>query len=145
MENAQEFRAEVPGPPTIEIAWMQVRIGWQFVERTRLDQEKKVAIASILGHYRESGEPDRSRHEFEQVLLRLEEEHSYRMKELERDSRRSAKVQKSTMQIVRDNNNTWMLDRRARAEETPQIIAEWKELMDVLFGPPASDPHALGE
>lgn len=133
MEDGQELSREVHGQPAIDIAWMQVRMGWQSVQRTRLDQEKKDAITSIIRHYRETGETERSRSEFEQVLLRLEEEHDYRSKELARDARRSVKVQKSTMQVVRDNNDAWMRDRRDRAEETPEIIAEWKELMDVLF------------
>ena len=139
MEDGQELNLEGGSQPAFEIAWMQLRMGWQSVKRTRLDQEKKDAIDSIIRHYKETGEPDRSRFEFEQVLLRLEEEHDYRLKELERDARRSEKVQKSTMRVVRDNNDTWMQDRRDRAEETPRIIAEWKELLDVLFPAPGPD------
>lgn len=136
MADAQELSDEVHEQPTFEIAWMQVRMGWQSVERTRLDQGKKDAIASIIRHYRETGEADRSRVEFEQVLLRLEEEHEYRSKELERDARRSVRVQNSTMQVVRDNNDVWMQSRRDKADETQKIIADWKELMDVLFSHP---------
>ena len=130
-------------PPHVEMAWMQIRIGWQSVQRTRLDQEKLDAIASITMYYRKTGETDRPRFDFEQVLLRLEEEHESRAKELERGARRSARVQKSTMRIVRDNDDAWMQDRRDRADETPKIIAEWKELMDMLF--PATDSNAPAE
>ncbi len=117
-----------------ELAWLQVRMCWQSGGKTRLDQEKKDAIATLIRHYSETGKTDRPQLEFEQVLLRLEEEHALRVKELGRDERRAIKVQNNPIQVVRDNNSAALQVSRVRTEETPPIIAEWKQLMELLFG-----------
>ena len=117
----------------LEFAWLQVRMCWQSGGKTRLDQEKKDAIATLIQLYREAREPDRPQREFEQVLLRLQEEHALRLKELGRDERRALKVQNNPIQVVRDNNSTWLQVSRDKTEETPPIIAEWQQLMDLLF------------
>jgi len=116
-----------------ELAWLQVRMCWQSGGKTRLDQEKKDAVFTLIQHYSETGKPDRPLLEFEQVLLRLEEEHALRVKELGRDERRALKVQNNPIQVVRDNNSAAMQVSRDRTEETPPIIAQWKQLMDLLF------------
>ena len=120
-------------PQEIDLAWLQVRMCWQSVERLRLDQEKKNAIETLMRHYNETGKPDRPQLEFAQVLLRLEEEHALRLKELGRDERRSLKVQNNPIQVVRDNNSASLQVSRDRAEETPPIIADWKRMTDSLF------------
>ena len=117
----------------LEFAWLQVRMCWQSGGKTRLDQEKKDAIATLIQLYSEAREPDRPQREFEQVLLRLQEEHALRLKELGRDERRALKVQNNPIQVVRDNNSTWLQVSRDKTEETPPIIAEWQQLMDLLF------------
>ena len=121
-------------PSTLEMAWLQVRMAWQSVKNTRLDQEKKDVIASLICHYRETGQPDRLRSEFEQVLLRLEEEHELRVKELGREGRRVAKQVNNIIQVIRDTNEGRMQHCRDLVEETPTIIAEWQEVMALLFG-----------
>ncbi len=120
-------------PSTLEMGWLQVRMAWQSVKNTRLDQEKKDVIASLIRHYRETGHPDRLRFEFEQVLLRLEEEHELRVKELGREGRRVAKQVNNIIQVIRDTNEARMQHCRDKVAETPQIIAEWKEIMDLLY------------
>lgn len=125
-------------PSTLEMAWLQVRMAWQSVKNTRLDQEKKDVIACLIRHYRETAHPDRLRFEFEQVLLRLEEEHELRVKELGREGRRVAKQVNNIIQVIRDTNEARMQNCRDRVEETPQIIAQWKEIMDLLFNRPDS-------
>ena len=123
-------------PSTLEMAWLQVRMAWQSVKNTRLDQEKKDVIASLIRHYREAGQPDRRRSEFEQVLLRLEEEHELRVKELGREGRRVAKQVNNIIQVIRDTNEARMQHCREKVEETPTLIADWKEVMDLLFSHP---------
>jgi len=125
-------------PSTLEMAWLQVRMAWQSVKNTRLDQEKKDVIAALLRHYRETGRADRLRFEFEQVLLRLEEEHDLRVKELGREGRRVAKQVNNIIQVICDTNKARMQHCRDLVEETPQIIAEWKEIMDLLYSRPDS-------
>jgi len=144
MQGEQEIKGDVSGQVNehiatlnsqskLEMAWLQVRMAWQSVKKTRLDQEKKDVIASLISHYRETGKPSRPRIEFEQVLLRLEEEHDLRVKELGREGRRVAKQVNNIIQVIRDTNETRMQHCRDRADETPTIIAEWKEVMDLLF------------
>jgi len=125
-------------PSTLEMAWLQVRMAWQSVKNTRLDQEKKDVIAALLRHYRETGRADRLRVEFEQVLLSLEEEHDLRVKELGREGRRVAKQVNNIIQVICDTNKARMQHCRDLVEETPQIIAEWKEIMDLLYSRPDS-------
>ena len=125
-------------PSTLEMAWLQVRMAWQSVKKTRLDQEKKDVIAALIRHYRETGKPDRLRSEFEQVLLRLEEEHELRVKELGREGRRVAKQVNNIIQVIRDTNEARMQHCRDQTGETPTIITEWKEVMDLLFSRPDS-------
>ncbi len=119
--------------PKLEMAWLQVRMAWQSVKKTRLDQEKKDMIAALIRHYRETGRADRVRSEFEQVLLRLEEEHELRVKELGREGRRVAKQVNNIIQVICDTNEARMQHCRNLVEETPTIIAEWKEIIDLLF------------
>ena len=128
--------------PKLEMAWLQVRMAWQSVKKTRLDQEKKDVIATLLRHYRETGKPDRLRSEFEQVLLRLEEEHDLRVRELGREGRRVAKQVNNIIQVIRDTNEARMQHCRDKVEETPAIIAEWTEIMDLLFNRSDSGPEA---
>jgi len=123
-------------PSTLEMAWLQVRMAWQSVKNTRLDQEKKDVIAGLLRHYRSTGQPDRLRSEFEQVLLRLQEEHELRVKELGREGRRVAKQVNNIIQVIRDTNEARMQHCREKVEETPTLIADWKEVMDLLFSHP---------
>ena len=130
-------------PSTLELAWLQVRMAWQSVKNTRLDQEKKDVIASLILHYRETGQPDRRRSEFEQVLLRLEEEHELRVKELGREGRRVAKQVNNIIQVIRDTNEARMQHCRDQVAETPTIIAEWNEIMDLLFSRPDSSPEVV--
>lgn len=130
-------------PSTLEMAWLQVRMAWQSVKNTRLDQEKKDVIACLIRHYRETGVPDRPRPEFEQVLLRLEEEHELRVKELGREGRRVAKQVNNIIQVIRDTNEARMQHCRDQVEETPMIIAEWKEVIDLLFGRPDLSPEVV--
>ena len=138
-----------PGPTSpfasqrlFELAWLELRMCWQSSERTRLDEKKKQAIATLVQHYRGSMEPDRPRQEFDAVLLRLQEEHALRLKELARDERRSRKFQNAIIQVVRDNNAARLQYCRDRTEETPPIIAEWQTLMALLFGDLAPEPAA---
>ena len=130
-------------PSTLELAWLQVRMAWQSVKNTRLDQEKKDVIASLILHYRETGQSDRLRAEFEQVLLRLEEEHELRVKELGREGRRVAKQVNNIIQVIRDTNEARMQHCRDQVAETPTIIAEWNEIMDLLFSRPDSSPEVV--
>ena len=130
-------------PSALEMAWLQVRMAWQSVKNTRLDQEKKDVIASLILHYRETGQPDRLRAEFEQVLLRLEEEHELRVKELGREGRRVAKQVNNIIQVIRDTNEARMQHCRDQVAETPTIIAEWNEIMDLLFSRPDSSPEVV--
>lgn len=118
----------------VELAWLQVRMCWQSVQRTRLDPEKTAALQTLVAHYREVGQPDRPVVEFQEVLQRLEEEHALRLRELRRDERRSIKYQNTRIQIVRDNNEARLQHCRNRTEETPPLIADWKSLMVQLFG-----------
>ena len=120
-------------PSTVEMAWLQVRMAWQSVKKTRLDQEKKDNIAALIRHYRDTGRADRARSEFEQVLLRLEEEHELRVKELGREGRRVAKQVNNIIQVICDTNEARMQHCRDLVEETPTIIAEWKEIINLLF------------
>ena len=128
-------------PSTLELAWLQVRMAWQSVKNTRLDQEKKDVIACLIRHYRDTGHPDRLRSEFEQVLLRLEEEHDLRVKELGREGRRVAKQVNNIIQVIRDTNEARMKHCHDKVEETPAIITEWKEMMDLLFSRPDTGPE----
>jgi DNA integrity scanning protein DisA with diadenylate cyclase activity len=130
-------------PSTLEMAWLQVRMAWQSVKNTRLDQEKKDVIAILIRHYSETGQPDRLQSEFEQVLLRLEEEHELRVKELGREGRRVAKQVNNIIQVIQDTNESRMQHCRDKVEETPSIIAEWKAVIDLLFRRADSDPEAL--
>ena len=123
-------------PSAIEMAWLQVRMAWQSVKNTRLDQEKKDVIACLIRHYRSTGQSDRLCSEFEQVLLRLEEEHELRVKELGREGRRVAKQVNNIIQVIRDTNAARMQHCREKVEETPAIIADWKEVMHLLFNHP---------
>lgn len=125
----------------LAMAWLQVRMCWQSVKKTRLDHEKQDVIAALIRHYRETGKPDRLRFEFEQVLLRLEEEHSLRLKELGREGRRVAKNVNNRIQVIRDTDEARMQNCRDKVEETPVIIAEWKEVIDRLFSCADSGPE----
>ena len=116
-----------------ELAWLQVRLCWPQGGKFRLDVEKKDAIATLIRHYTESPTPDRPLLEFEQVLLRLEEEHALRLRELSREQRRAIKGQNNPIQIVRDNTAAWLKVCRDKTEEPPPIIAEWKQLLHLLF------------
>lgn len=118
---------------TLEMAWLQVRMCWQSVKRTRLDQEKKDVIASLIAHYRHARQPDRQQREFEDVLLRLEEEHELRCKELGRETRRIAKHVNNIIQVIQDTNAARLQHCQELVDETPRIIAEWKSVMDLLF------------
>ena len=118
----------------IELAWLQVRLCWPQGGKSRLDEEKKDAIAILIRHYSESSKPDRPPLEFQQVLLRLEAELALRLRELSREQRRAIKGQNNPIQIVRDNTAAWLKVCRDRTEEPPPIIAEWKQLIDLLFG-----------
>ncbi|MBC7966737.1 MAG: hypothetical protein H7Z17_12535 [Fuerstia sp.] len=130
-------------PSTLEMAWLQVRMAWQSVKNTRLDQEKKDVIAAMIRHYRETRQPDRPRSEFEQVLLRLQEEHELRVKELGREGRRVAKQVNNIIQVIRDTNESRMQHCREQVEETPTIIAEWKAVIHLLFDRPDGSPEAM--
>lgn len=120
-------------PSNLAMAWLQVRMAWQSVKNTRLDQEKKDVITALVQHYRASRKPDRPRLEFEQVLLKLQEEHDLRVKELGREGRRVAKQVNNIIQVICDTNEARMQQCRDRVEETPVIMAEWKSLIDLLF------------
>lgn len=119
--------------PKVNIAWLQLRMGWPTVGKIRLDQEKKDAIASIISHYGKVGVPDRDRVEFDQVLQRLEEEHAMRLRELLKDQRRAAKQQNNPIQVIQETNASKVRQRVELTEETPPLIAEWKRLIDRLF------------
>ena len=108
-------------------------MAWQSVKNTRLDQEKKDVITALLGHYCVLRKPDRRRVEFEQVLLKLEEEHNLRVRELGTEGRRVAKQVNNIIQVIRDTNEARMQQCRDRVEETLVIMAEWKRVMDLLF------------
>ena len=118
----------------IELAWLQVQLCWPHGGKSRLDEEKKDAIATLIRHYRELSKPDRPLLEFQHVLLRLEEEHALRLRELSREQRRAIKGQNNPIQIVRDNTAAWLKVCRDKVEEPPPIIAEWKQLINLLFG-----------
>jgi len=120
-------------PSNLAMAWLQVRMAWQSVKNTRLDQKKKDVITGLLGHYRVVHKPDRPRLEFEQVLLKLQEEHNLRVRELGTEGRRVAKQVNNIIQVIRDTNEARMQQCRDRVEETLVIMAEWKSLMDLLF------------
>ena len=123
----------VISPSNLAMAWLQVRMAWQSVKNTRLDQEKKDVITALLGHYGALRKPDRRRVEFEQVLLKLEEEHNLRVRELGTEGRRVAKQVNNIIQVIRDTNEARMQQCRDRIEETLVIMAEWKRVMDLLF------------
>ena len=126
--------AESESPvPKVNIAWLQLRMGWPTVGKIRLDQEKKDAIASIISHYEKVGAPDRARAEFDQVLQRLEEEHAMRLRELLKEQRRAAKQQNNPIQIIQETNASKVRQRVELTEETPPLIEEWKRLIDRLF------------
>ena len=126
--------AESESPvPKVNIAWLQLRMGWPTVGKIRLDQEKRDAIASIISHYEKVGTPDRARAEFDQVLQRLEEEHSMRLRELLKEQRRAAKQQNNPIQIIQETNASKVRQRVELTEETPPLIEEWKRLIDRLF------------
>lgn len=108
-------------------------MAWQSVKTIRLDQEKKDVITALLGHYRSLCKPDRPRLEFEQVLLKLKEEHNLRVRELGTEGRRVAKQVNNIIQVIRDTNEARMQQCRDRVEETETIIAGWKSLIDQLF------------
>ena len=130
---------------TLEMAWLQVRMCWQSVKRTRLDEEKKDVIAALIAHYRQTSLPDRQRLEFEEVLLRLEEEHELRCKELGRETRRIAKHVNNIIQVIRDTNAARLQHCQELVDETPVIIAAWKSVMDLLFCPSAPAPEKSTE
>lgn len=109
-------------------------MAWQSVKNTRLDEEKKDVLTELLGHYRVVHEPDRPRLEFEQVLLKLQEEHDFRIRELGTEGRRVAKQVNNIIQVIRDTNEARMQQCRDRVEESLLIVAEWKSLIDLLFG-----------
>lgn len=119
--------------PRVNIAWLQLRMGWPTVGKIRLDQEKKGAIAAIISHYEKAGTPDRARAEFDQVLQRLEEEHAMRLRELLKEQRRAAKQQNNPIQIIQETNASKVRQRVELTEETPPLIAEWKRLIERLF------------
>ena len=119
--------------PRVNIAWLQLRMGWPTVGKIRLDQEKKDAIASIISHYEQAGTPDRAQAEFDQVLQRLEEEHAMRLRELLKEQRRAAKQQNNPIQIIQETNASKVRQRVELTEETPSLIAEWKRLIERLF------------
>jgi hypothetical protein len=126
--------AESESPvPKVNIAWLQLRMGWPTVGKIRLDQEKKDAIASIISHYEKVGTPDRAQTEFDQVLQRLEEEHAMRLRELLKEQRRAAKQQNNPIQIIQETNASKVRQRVELTEETPPLIEEWKRLIDRLF------------
>jgi hypothetical protein len=120
-------------PPKVNIAWLQVRMGWPTVGKIRLDQEKKDSIAAIISHYEQTGVPDRARAEFDQVLQRLEEEHAMRLRELLKEQRRAAKQQNNPIQIIQETNASKVQKRIELTEETPPLIDEWKQLIVRLF------------
>jgi DNA integrity scanning protein DisA with diadenylate cyclase activity len=120
-------------PSKLSMSWLQVRMAWQSVKNIRLDQEKKDVITALLGHYRSLREADRPRLEFEQVLLKLEEEHNLRVRELGTEGRRVAKQANNIIQVIRDTNEARMQQCRDRVQETQTIIADWKSLIDQLF------------
>lgn len=117
----------------VNLAWLQLRMGWPTVGKIRLDQQKKDAIALIISHYEKVGTPDRARAEFDQVLQRLEEEHAMRLRELLKEQRRAAKQQNNPIQIIQETNASKVQKRVELTEETPPLIAEWKRLIERLF------------
>lgn len=119
--------------PKVNIAWLQVRMGWPTVGKIRLDQEKKDAIASIISQYEQTGTPDRARAEFDQVLQRLEEEQAMRLRELIKEQRRAAKQRNNPIQIIQETNASKVQMRIELTEEMPPLIEEWKRLIDRLF------------
>ncbi len=128
-------------PANIQMAWLQLRMCWQPVKKTRLDQEKKDLLAILIRHYRETGRPDRLRFEFEQVLLRLQEEHELRVREFGRETRRVAKQVNNIIQVICDTNASRLQHCQDMVDETPAIITEWQGVMDLLFSPAGSDPE----
>ena len=117
----------------MNIAWLQLRMGWPTVGKIRLDQEKKDSIAAIISHYQQTEVPDRARAEFDQVLQRLEEEHVMRLRELVKEQRRAAKQQNNPIQIIQETNASKVRKRIELTEETPPLIDEWKQLIVRLF------------
>lgn len=129
-------------PTKLEMAWLQLRMCWQSVKKTRLDQEKKDLLDVLIRHYRETGRPDhRPRFEFEQVLLRLQEEHELRVREFGRETRRVAKQVNNIIQVICDTNASRLQHCQDMVDETPALIAEWQDVMDLLFSPAGSDPE----
>ena len=120
-------------PPNLAMAWLQVRMAWQSVKNIRMDQEKKDVINALLGHYCVLRTADRPRLEFEQVLLKLQEEHNLRVRELGTEGRRVAKQVNNIIQVIQDTNEARMQQCRDRVEDTMNIIAQWQSLMDLLF------------
>lgn len=120
-------------PPNLSMAWLQVRMAWQSVENTRLNQEKKDVITALLGHYGALRQPDRPRAEFEQVYDKLQQEHNLRVRELGTEGRRVAKQVNNIIQVIRDTNEARMKQCHDRVEETLTLTSEWKSLMDLLF------------
>lgn len=123
----------VISPPNLAMAWLQVRMAWQSVKNTRLDQEKKDVITALLSHYGAIRQPDRPRAEFEEVFVKLQEEHNLRIRELGTEGRRVAKQVNNIIQVIRDTNEARMKQCHDRVEETLGIMSEWKSLMDLLF------------
>lgn len=131
--NAADSSSVFRDEHKFELAWLELRMCWQPGKKNRLDDKKKQAIAALIEHYTARKSADRHRQEFDEVLLRLTEEHELRLKELARDERRSRKFQNAVIQIVRDNNAARLQYCRDRTEETPPIIAEWQALITTLF------------
>ncbi len=133
-ESPPQTTEESDNPvPKVNIAWLQLRMGWPTVGKIRLDQEKKDSIAAIISHYQQTGVPDRARAEFDQVLQRLEEEHAMRLRELVKEQRRAAKQQNNPIQIIQETNASKVQKRIELTEETPPLIDEWKQLIVRLF------------
>ena len=130
---ADDFAGE-RSPAVFEMAWLQLRLGWPTVAKIRLDQEKKDALTTLVRHYQLTRQPDRPSAEFEQVHLRLQEEHALRLRELVKEERKAAKQQNNLIKVIQDTNASKVQSRKDRIEETPPIIAEWKCLMNMLFG-----------
>jgi hypothetical protein len=128
-EASSAFRDE----HKFELAWLELRMCWQPGKKNRLDDKKKQALAALIDHYTARKSADRPRQEFDEVLLRLKEEHDLRLKELARDERRSRKFQNAIIQIVRDNNAARLQYCRDQTEETPPLIAAWQALLTTLF------------
>jgi len=126
-------------PSNLAMAWLQVRMAWQSVKNTRLDQEKKDVLTGLLRHYRVLRKPDRPRLEFEQVFLKLQEEHNLRVRELGTEGRRVAKQVNNIIQVICDTNEARMQQCRDRVEETLVMMAEWESLIELLFNDGVSE------